>query len=83
MVFDSTDTEGFGASGYVSVLDGQPVTTVNFAEYHYLEYSNELQHFTVGQTIKNNDTFQGTIHSIDPTNRRVYLDAVTSWRRDI
>ena len=78
VVFDSTDTEGFGASGYVSVLDGQPVTSVSFAEYHYLEYSEELQHFTVGQTIKNNDTFQGTIHSIDPNNRRVYLDAVTS-----
>ena len=78
VVFDSSDTEGFGAGGYISVLKGKPVSSVSFAEYHYLEYANELQHFTVGQTIKNYGTFQGTIHSIDPNNRRVYLDAVTS-----
>ena len=77
VVFDSTDTDGFGASGYVSVLDGQPVTSVNFAEYDYLEYYDELQHFDSGQTIKNGAGFQGTIHSIDPNNRRIYLSSVT------
>ena len=75
--FDNTGTTGFGAGGFVSVLDGKLVTSVTATQYDYLEYYDEIQHFTSGQTIKDGAGFEATIHSIDQTNRRMYLSGVT------
>ena len=74
MLFRSS---GFGAGGFVSVLDGKLVTSVTATQYDYLEYYDEIQHFTSGQIIKDGAGFEATIHSIDQTNRRMYLSGVT------
>ena len=65
------------AGGFVSVLDGKLVTSVTATQYDYLEYYDEIQHFTSGQIIKDGAGFEATIHSIDQTNRRMYLSGVT------
>ena len=75
--FDNTGTSGFGAGGFVSVLDGKLVSSVTATQYNYLEYYNEEAHFTSGQTIKDGAGFEATIHSVDQSNRGMYLSGVT------
>lgn len=73
LIFDNEGTEGFGAAGFVSVLKGQPVTTVSYAQYGYLEYFDENIPFSLGSTIKTADGFSATIHAIDQINKWMYL----------
>ena len=71
--FDNEQTGGSDASGFVSVLKGQPITTVTKSTYDYLEYTNDFGFFDVGDNISSSEGFLAEIHSIDISNRRMYL----------
>ena len=43
--FDNEGTGGSDAAGFVSVLKGQPITTVTKATFDYLEYANDFGSF--------------------------------------
>lgn len=77
LVFNNDDTEGTGAAGFVSVIKGQSVSTVSYAEYDYLEYFDENIPFTKGSTIESPYGFSATIHAIDQVNKWMYLSNVT------
>ena len=71
--FDNEGTGGSDAAGFVSVLKGQPITTVTKATYDYLEYTNDFGSFDVNDNISTSAGFLAKIHSIDTSNRRMYL----------
>ena len=77
LVFNNEDTEGTGAAGFVSVLKGQLVSTVSFAEYDYLEYFEENIPFSKGTTIESPFGFSATVHATDQNNKWMYLSNVS------
>ena len=71
--FNNEGTGGSDAAGFVSVLKGQPITAVTKATYDYLEYTNDFGSFDVDDNISTSAGFLAKIHSIDTSNRRMYL----------
>jgi len=77
VTFDDSDTGGFGAAGFVSILRGKPVTSVTSDLYDLLEYKDENIPFGVGATIKTADGFTADIYAIDQINKKAYLENVS------
>ena len=73
IVFNNEGTGGTDAAGFVSVLKGQPVTSVSKTTFDYLEYTNDFGSFSVGDNIATSEGFLAKIHSIDIANERMYL----------
>ena len=73
IVFDNEGTGGTDAAGFVSVLKGQPVTSVSKTTFDYLEYTNDFGSFSAGDNIATSEGFLAKIHSIDTINERMYL----------
>ena len=71
--FNNEGTNGSEAAAFVSVLRGQPITTVTKATFDYLEYANEFGSFDIGDNIATLSGYLAEIHSIDTSNRRMYL----------
>lgn len=71
--FDNEGTGGSDAAGFVSVLEGKPITSVTKATFDYLEYVNDFGSFNVGDNIATLSGYLAEIHSIDTSNRRMYL----------
>ena len=71
--FDNEGTGGSDAAGFVSVLKGQPITTVTKATFDYLEHANEFGSFDRYDNIATLSGYLAEIHSIDTSNRRMYL----------
>ena len=73
IVFDNEGTGGTDAAGFVSVLKGQPITSVSKTTFDYLEYTNDFGSFSVGDNIATSEGFLAKIHSIDTIHERMYL----------
>jgi len=77
LIFNNTETSGFGAAGFVSVIEGKDIVSTTFTEYDYLEYYDESTPFSNGSTIKTADGFSAVIHSVNQNDRYAYLKNVT------
>lgn len=77
LVFNNTGTSGFGAAGFVSVIEGKDVVSTTFTQYDYLEYYDETTPFSNGSIIKTADGFSAQIHSINQNKKYAYLKNVT------
>lgn len=77
LVFDNTGTEGFSAAGFVSLLEGKPISSTTYNYYDYLEYEDDKLPFTTGSTIATADGFSATIHSTNQNNKHLYLSNVS------
>ena len=73
IVFNNEGTGGTDAAGFVSVLKGQPVTSVSKTTFDYLEYTNDFGSFSAGDNIATSEGFLAKIHSIDTIHERMYL----------
>ena len=74
--FDNTNTEGFGASGFVSSIKGKSVTQVTKSLYDFFTYKEDTAQFQVGETVKTNAGFEGTVFAVDPQKKEVYIDPI-------
>ena len=77
LVFNNTGTSGFGAAGFVSVIEGKDIISTTFTQYDYLEYYDETTPFSNGSTIKTADGFSAVIHSVNQNEKYAYLENVT------
>ena len=74
VVFDNTQTQGFGASAFVSVLKGRNVVNVSKELYDYIEYEDESSPITEGTVLKTNNGYEGTVYNVNQTRKQIYID---------
>lgn len=74
--FDNTNTEGFGASGFVSSIKGKSITQVTKSFYDFFTYTEDTAQFQVGEIVKTNAGFEGTVFAVNPQKKEVYIDPI-------
>lgn len=74
VVFDNTETKGFGASAFVSVLKGRNVVNVSKELYDYIEYKDESAPITEGTVLKTANGYEGTVYNVNQTRKEIYID---------
>ena len=73
LVFDNSQTNGFGATAIVSVLNGRSISNTSKQTYDYIEYDQETATITESTIFKTVDGFIGNVFNVDLDKKQIYI----------